>query len=81
MEWKTASTELLGCKYPSLQSATESIGTWPFAAAVADTAAGSIKTIRDGRKGNTICLPLLRRRLPGNPVLLSHQGRRFLFHA
>ncbi len=28
MQWKTKITELLGCKYPILQGATERIGTW-----------------------------------------------------
>lgn len=39
MQWKTKITELLGCKYPILQGATEAIGTWPFAAAVAEAGA------------------------------------------
>jgi NAD(P)H-dependent flavin oxidoreductase YrpB (nitropropane dioxygenase family) len=37
MQWKTKITELLGCKYPTLQGATELIGTWSFAAAVAES--------------------------------------------
>lgn len=39
MHWKTKITDLLGCKYPILQGATEKIGTWPFAASVAETGA------------------------------------------
>jgi len=39
MNWNTKITELLGCKYPILQGATEMIGTWPFAAAVAEAGA------------------------------------------
>jgi len=39
MKWKTKITELLGCRYPILQGATEMIGTWPFAAAVAEAGA------------------------------------------
>lgn len=36
MQWKTKITDLLGCKYPILQGATERFGVWPFAAAVAE---------------------------------------------
>jgi nitronate monooxygenase len=43
MEWKTKITELLGCKYPILQGATERLGTWQFAASIA--AAGAHGTI------------------------------------
>ena len=43
MQWKTKITELLGCRYPILQGATERIGTWQFAASVA--AAGAHGTI------------------------------------
>lgn len=39
MRWKTKITDLLGCRYPILQGATERIGTWQFAAAVAQTGA------------------------------------------
>jgi len=39
MQWKTKITELLGCKYPILQGATDQIGTWQFAASIADTGA------------------------------------------
>jgi nitronate monooxygenase len=43
MEWKTKVTELLGCKYPILQGAYGSIGTWQFASCVAE--AGAYGTI------------------------------------
>jgi len=39
MEWKTKITDLLGCKYPILQGATERLGTWQFAAAIAEAGA------------------------------------------
>jgi nitronate monooxygenase len=39
MEWKTKITALLGCKYPILQGATERLGTWQFAAAIAEAGA------------------------------------------
>ena len=39
MKWKTKITELLQCRYPILQGATETIGTWPFAAAIAEAGA------------------------------------------
>jgi NADH:quinone reductase (non-electrogenic) len=39
MNWKTKITELLGCKYPILQGATERIGTWQFAASIATAGA------------------------------------------
>jgi len=39
MEWKTKITDLLGCKYPILQGATERIGVWPYAAAIAEAGA------------------------------------------
>jgi enoyl-[acyl-carrier protein] reductase II len=39
MEWKTRVTELLGCKYPILQGAMARLGTWQFAAAVANAGA------------------------------------------
>lgn len=39
MEWKTTITELLGCRYPILQGAMERIGTWQFAASVAEAGA------------------------------------------
>jgi NADH:quinone reductase (non-electrogenic) len=39
MQWKTKITDLLGCKYPILQGATEKIGTWRFAAAIAEAGA------------------------------------------
>lgn len=44
MEWKTRITELLGCKYPILEGAYGGIGTWKFAAAVADTGAFGLIT-------------------------------------
>lgn len=43
MEWKTKITDLLGCKYPILQGATERIGVWHYAAAI--SAAGAHGTI------------------------------------
>jgi len=39
MEWKTKITDLLGCKVPILQGATERFGVWQFAAAVAGAGA------------------------------------------
>lgn len=39
MEWKTAVTEILGCKYPILQGALESLADWKLAAAVANAGA------------------------------------------
>jgi len=39
MEWNTKITDLLGCRYPILQGATERFGTWSFAAAVAEAGA------------------------------------------
>ncbi|MBN1380893.1 MAG: nitronate monooxygenase [Deltaproteobacteria bacterium] len=36
MEWKTAVTDLLGCKYPILQGAMERLADWKLAAAVAN---------------------------------------------
>jgi NADH:quinone reductase (non-electrogenic) len=39
MQWKTKITDLLGCKYPILQGATEKIGTWQFAANIAEAGA------------------------------------------
>jgi NAD(P)H-dependent flavin oxidoreductase YrpB (nitropropane dioxygenase family) len=39
MEWKTKITDLLGCKYPILQGATEKLGVWQFAAAIAEAGA------------------------------------------
>jgi NADH:quinone reductase (non-electrogenic) len=39
MQWKTKITELLQCRYPILQGATETIGIWQFAAAVAESGA------------------------------------------
>jgi NAD(P)H-dependent flavin oxidoreductase YrpB (nitropropane dioxygenase family) len=39
MEWKTKITDLLGCRYPILQGAMEKLGTWKFAACVAETGA------------------------------------------
>jgi nitronate monooxygenase len=39
MEWKTKITDLLGCKFPILQGATERLGVWEFAAAVAEAGA------------------------------------------
>jgi NAD(P)H-dependent flavin oxidoreductase YrpB (nitropropane dioxygenase family) len=39
MEWNTKVTELLGCKYPILQGAMSRLGTWQFAAAVANAGA------------------------------------------
>jgi NAD(P)H-dependent flavin oxidoreductase YrpB (nitropropane dioxygenase family) len=39
MEWNTRVTELLGCKYPILQGAMSRLGTWQFAAAVANAGA------------------------------------------
>jgi NAD(P)H-dependent flavin oxidoreductase YrpB (nitropropane dioxygenase family) len=39
MEWKTKITDLLGCRYPILQGATERLGVWQFAAAIAGAGA------------------------------------------
>jgi len=39
MEWKTKITDLLGCRYPILQGATERLGGWQFAAAIAEAGA------------------------------------------
>lgn len=39
MEWKTKITDLLGCKVPILQGATERLGVWQFAAAIAEAGA------------------------------------------
>jgi nitronate monooxygenase len=39
MPWRTKITDLLGCKYPILQGATERIGIWPYAAAIAEAGA------------------------------------------
>jgi len=39
MQWKTKITELLGSRYPILQGAMEGIGTWSFAASVAEAGA------------------------------------------
>ena len=39
MEWKTKITDLLGCRYPILQGATERLGVWQFAAAIAEAGA------------------------------------------
>ena len=39
MQWKTKISDLLGCKYPILQGAAERIGTWQFAASVAEAGA------------------------------------------
>ncbi|MDD5169537.1 MAG: nitronate monooxygenase [Syntrophales bacterium] len=39
MEWKTKITDLLGCRYPILQGATDMLGVWQFAAAVAEAGA------------------------------------------
>jgi NAD(P)H-dependent flavin oxidoreductase YrpB (nitropropane dioxygenase family) len=39
MEWKTKITDLLGCKVPILQGATERFGVWQFAAAIAEAGA------------------------------------------
>ena len=56
MEWKTAVTDILGCKYPILQGAMEQLADWKLAAAVAKAGAhgtltGSIsktpQTLRD----------------------------------
>ena len=44
MKWKTKITELLGCQYPILQGATEKIGTWSFAASVAEAGAHGMIT-------------------------------------
>jgi NADH:quinone reductase (non-electrogenic) len=44
MEWKTRITDLLGCKYPILEGAYGGIGTWKFAAAIADTGAFGLIT-------------------------------------
>ena len=44
MEWKTKITDLLGCKYPILQGATERFGVWQLAAAVAETGAHGMIT-------------------------------------
>ena len=37
MDWNTAITRLLGCKYPIMQGAYAGLGTWEFAAAAAKT--------------------------------------------
>jgi nitronate monooxygenase len=39
MEWKTKITDLLGCKVPILQGATERLGVWQFAAAISEAGA------------------------------------------
>jgi NAD(P)H-dependent flavin oxidoreductase YrpB (nitropropane dioxygenase family) len=39
MEWETKITDLLGCKVPILQGATEGLGVWQFAAAIAEAGA------------------------------------------
>jgi len=39
MFWKTKITDLLGCRYPILQGAMDKIGTWQFAASVAEAGA------------------------------------------
>ncbi len=44
MEWKTRVTELLGCKYPILQGALHGLGTWEFAAAVAQAGGYGVVT-------------------------------------
>ncbi len=44
MEWKTRVTDLLGCRYPILEGAYGGIGTWRFAAAVAETGAYGLIT-------------------------------------
>jgi NAD(P)H-dependent flavin oxidoreductase YrpB (nitropropane dioxygenase family) len=44
MEWTTRITRLLGCKYPILEGAYHGLGTWKFAAAVADTGAFGLIT-------------------------------------
>ncbi len=49
MEWKTRITELLGCRYPILQGAFGSYGTWQLAAAVAETGAHGLITATTSR--------------------------------
>jgi len=44
MEWKTAMTELLGCRYPIMQGAMAGLGNWEFAAAVARAGGHGILT-------------------------------------
>ena len=44
MEWKTRITELLGCKYPILEGAYHGLGTWQFAASVAQSGAFGLIT-------------------------------------
>ncbi|MFO7964585.1 MAG: nitronate monooxygenase [Desulfobacterales bacterium] len=44
MQWKTPVTDLLGCRYPILEGAYGGIGTWKFAAAVAETGAFGLIT-------------------------------------
>ncbi|MBN1374799.1 MAG: nitronate monooxygenase [Dehalococcoidia bacterium] len=39
ISWKTRVTDLLGCRYPILQGAIVGLGSWRFAAAVADAGA------------------------------------------
>lgn len=39
MRWNTKITDLLNCRYPILQGAMDKIGTWQFAADVAETGA------------------------------------------
>jgi len=39
MKWKTKITDLLGCQYPILQGATNKLGGWELAAAIANTGA------------------------------------------
>jgi len=49
MEWKTKVTDLLGCRYPILLGAMEKLGTWKFAACVAETGAhGTITASNSG---------------------------------
>lgn len=44
MEWKTKITDLLGCRYPILQGATERLGVWQFAAVIAEAGANGTIT-------------------------------------
>ncbi|MBN1663301.1 MAG: nitronate monooxygenase [Deltaproteobacteria bacterium] len=44
MEWKTAVTDILGCRYPILQGAMERLADWRLAAAVANAGAHGIIT-------------------------------------
>jgi NADH:quinone reductase (non-electrogenic) len=49
MEWKTAITDMLGCKYPILQGAMENLADWKLAAAVANAGAHGTITASSSR--------------------------------